>query len=213
MTERVNNFPPLPSVIPIKPCFYQNFEEEIPPQYRQLVRRAYNLWMLYSATLCVNVISCIAWWAGGGDGVNFGFSLLWLLIFSPCSYTCWFRPLYKGFRADSSFNFMLFFFVFFCQCVFVIIQAVGISGWGAWCTNFIVVAGAAFSVHRKSGAAAPGRVLLSVMQALMLSPAAALISPITQLLYRATLTTAAGDATANHLVQTESKSSLLHTRS
>ncbi|XP_018583839.1 secretory carrier-associated membrane protein 4 isoform X3 [Scleropages formosus] len=87
--------------------------------------------MLYSATLCVNVISCIAWWAGGGDGVNFGFSLLWLLIFSPCSYTCWFRPLYKGFRADSSFNFMLFFFVFFCQCVFVIIQAVGISGWGA----------------------------------------------------------------------------------
>ncbi|MFT7808722.1 secretory carrier-associated membrane protein 4-like isoform X1 [Arapaima gigas] len=131
MTERVNNFPPLPRLIPIKPCFYQNFEEEIPAPHRQLVRRVYNLWILYSATLCVNVVSCIAWWAGNGNAVNFGFSLLWLLVFSPCSYTCWFRPLYKAFRADSSFNFMLFFFVFFCQCVLVIIQAIGISGWGA----------------------------------------------------------------------------------
>ncbi|XP_023699631.2 secretory carrier-associated membrane protein 4 [Paramormyrops kingsleyae] len=131
MTDRVNNFPPLPRIIPLKPCFYQNIDEEIPPQHRQLVRRVYNLWILYSATLCVNIISCIAWWAGGGSGINFGFSLLWLLLFSPCSYTCWFRPLYKAFRADSSFNFMMFFFIFFAQCVLVVIQAAGISGWGA----------------------------------------------------------------------------------
>ncbi|XP_035277601.1 secretory carrier-associated membrane protein 4 [Anguilla anguilla] len=133
MAERVNNFPPLPRFAPrfLKPCFYQNVEEEIPPPHRQLVRRVYNLWILYSATLCVNVVSCIAWWAGGGSGVNFGLSLLWLILFSPCSYTCWFRPLYKAFRADSSFNFMAFFFVCFLQCVLVIIQAVGISGWGA----------------------------------------------------------------------------------
>lgn len=53
---------------------------------------------VYSGTLCLNVISCIAWWAGGGSATNFGFSLLWLILFSPCSYTCWFRPLYKAFR-------------------------------------------------------------------------------------------------------------------
>ncbi|XP_030640635.1 secretory carrier-associated membrane protein 4 [Chanos chanos] len=130
MTERVNNFPPLPKFLRLKPCFYQNVDEEIPAPHRQLVRRVYYLWMLYSVTLCVNVISCIAWWAGGGNAVNFGFSLLWLVLFCPCSYTCWFRPLYKAFRADSSFNFMAFFFVFFLQCILSLIQAIGISGWG-----------------------------------------------------------------------------------
>ncbi|XP_063056985.1 secretory carrier-associated membrane protein 4 [Engraulis encrasicolus] len=131
MAERVNNFPPLPQFMRLKPCFYQNVEEEIPAQHHLLVGRVYKLWMLYSITLCVNLVSCIAWWAGGGGATNFGLALLWLILFSPCSYTCWFRPLYKAFRADSSFNFMMFFFVFFLQCVLAIIQAVGIPGWGA----------------------------------------------------------------------------------
>ncbi|XP_029939658.1 secretory carrier-associated membrane protein 4 [Salarias fasciatus] len=130
MAERVNNFPPLPQFLKIKPCFYQNIEEEIPAAHQQLVRRVYTLWMMYAATLMANVISCIAWWAGGGDAINFGFSLLWLILFTPASYTCWFRPLYKAFRADSSFNFMAFFFIFFVQCIFSCIQVLGINGWG-----------------------------------------------------------------------------------
>uniref|UniRef100_A0A3B4X246 Secretory carrier-associated membrane protein n=1 Tax=Seriola lalandi dorsalis TaxID=1841481 RepID=A0A3B4X246_SERLL len=130
VSERVNNFPPLPQFLRIKPCFYQNIEEEIPTPHQQLVRRVYTLHSLYYCTLCLNVIGCIAWWAGGGGATNFGFSLLWLILFSPCSYTCWFRPLYKAFRADSSFNFMAFFFIFFLQCVLALIQTIGISGWG-----------------------------------------------------------------------------------
>lgn len=35
-------------------------------------------------------------------------------------------------RADSSFNFMTFFFIFGAQFVLTVIQAIGFSGWGAW---------------------------------------------------------------------------------
>ncbi|KAG8126871.1 hypothetical protein E2320_021960 [Naja naja] len=45
MAEKVNNFPPLPKFIPLKPCFYQNFTDEIPIDYQTLVRRIYRLWM------------------------------------------------------------------------------------------------------------------------------------------------------------------------
>ncbi|XP_061681875.1 secretory carrier-associated membrane protein 4 [Syngnathoides biaculeatus] len=130
MTERANNFPPLPKFLKVKPCFYQNIQEEIPEPHQQLVQRIFILWMMYSGTLCLNVIGCIAWWAGGGYASNFGFSLLWLVLFSPASYVCWFRPIYKAIRADSSFNYMAFFFIFFLQVVLSFIQCLGFSNWG-----------------------------------------------------------------------------------
>ncbi|XP_066198734.1 secretory carrier-associated membrane protein 4 isoform X2 [Saccopteryx leptura] len=131
MSGKENNFPPLPKFIPLKPCFYQNFSDEIPIEHQVLVKRIYQLWLFYCATLGVNLIACLAWWIGGGSGTNFGLALVWLLLFSPCGYVCWFQPAYKAFRADSSFNFMAFFFVFGAQFVLTVIQAVGFSGWGA----------------------------------------------------------------------------------
>lgn len=128
-----NNFPPLPRFVPLKPCFYQDFSEEIPVEHQVLVKRIYRLWMceprgtgrggtgpwslpeahlsllicpplfhlcppVYCATLGVNLVACLAWWIAGGTGANFGLALLWLLLFTPCSYVCWFRPAYKAFR-------------------------------------------------------------------------------------------------------------------
>ena len=56
LAERVNNWPPLPRICPIKPCFYQDFEEDIPEQYRKISIRMYYLWICtyYTApiTLC-----------------------------------------------------------------------------------------------------------------------------------------------------------------
>uniref|UniRef100_A0A8C6ZK29 Secretory carrier-associated membrane protein n=1 Tax=Nothoprocta perdicaria TaxID=30464 RepID=A0A8C6ZK29_NOTPE len=43
--EKVNNFPPLPKFIPLKPCFYQNFADEIPIDYQTLVKRIYHVWI------------------------------------------------------------------------------------------------------------------------------------------------------------------------
>ncbi|PIO16440.1 hypothetical protein AB205_0067460 [Aquarana catesbeiana] len=39
--------------------------------------------------------------------------------------------LWLGFRSDSSFNFMTFFFICGVQFVLSVVQAIGISGWGA----------------------------------------------------------------------------------
>ncbi|KAJ0056259.1 hypothetical protein NL108_004546, partial [Boleophthalmus pectinirostris] len=83
-----------------------------------------------TATLAVNLIGCFAWMFGGGGVTNFGLSIIWLIMFTPCSYVCWFRAIYKAFKTDSSFNFMLFFFVFMAQVGISIIQSIGIPGWG-----------------------------------------------------------------------------------
>lgn len=45
IVEKVNNFPPLPKFIPLKPCFYQNFADEIPIDYQSLVKRIYHVWI------------------------------------------------------------------------------------------------------------------------------------------------------------------------
>lgn len=45
-----NNFPPLPRFIPLKPCFYQDFNE-IPDQRRTMCKRLYYLWICESQTL------------------------------------------------------------------------------------------------------------------------------------------------------------------
>ena len=45
---------------------------------------------------------------------NFGLSVLWLGLYSPCSM-CWYIPAYRAFKSDSSFNFFIFFFIFFFQ--------------------------------------------------------------------------------------------------
>nr|XP_046249760.1 secretory carrier membrane protein 2, like isoform X2 [Scatophagus argus] len=126
-----NNWPPLPKFLPVKPCFYQDFEEEIPEDYRRICKRMYYLWMFHSATLFLNVLACLAYFtADTQNGVDFGLSILWFVLFTPVSFICWYRPVYKAFRSDSSFSFFFFFFVFFFQVAVYIIQTVGIPKWG-----------------------------------------------------------------------------------
>ncbi|XP_069480614.1 secretory carrier-associated membrane protein 2 [Ambystoma mexicanum] len=128
---RQNNWPPLPPKCPIKPCFYQDFAADIPADHQQTCKMLYYLWMLHAVTLLLNLLACLAWFIiNSTNGVNFGLSILWFIMFTPCAFICWYRPIYKAFRTDSSFNFFVFFFIFFCQIVIYIIQTIGISGWG-----------------------------------------------------------------------------------
>ncbi|XP_061576784.1 secretory carrier-associated membrane protein 2 isoform X2 [Cololabis saira] len=139
---KANNWPRLPKSFPIRPCFYQDFEEEIPPEYQRVCRMMYYLWMFHSVTLFLNLLACLACLTSDtACAVDFGLSILWLILFTPCSFLCWYRPVYKAFRTDSSFSFFFFFFVFFCQVVIFVIQAVGIPKWGnsGWITAFTVI--------------------------------------------------------------------------
>ncbi|XP_016886187.1 secretory carrier-associated membrane protein 2-like isoform X2 [Cynoglossus semilaevis] len=137
-----NNWPPLPSFFPVKPCFDQNFEEDIPEEYRRICKRMYYLWMFHSATLFLNLLACLAYFTVDNQyGVDFGLSILWFILFTPVAFVCWYRPVYKAFRSDSSFSFFFFFFVFFFQVAVYIIQTVGIPRWGnsGWITAISMI--------------------------------------------------------------------------
>ena len=116
--SRINNWPPLPKWFPVGPCFYQDFTVDIPDEFRSTVRMLYYLWIFYVLILLNNLFACLAIYIVNGSsptaGPQFGLSILWLLINAPLSL-CWYRPVYKAFRSDSSFNFFLFFFIMFFQ--------------------------------------------------------------------------------------------------
>ncbi|XP_054434491.1 secretory carrier-associated membrane protein 1 isoform X2 [Pteronotus mesoamericanus] len=95
---RKNNWPPLPSNFPVGPCFYQDFSVDIPVEFQKTVKIMYYLWMFHAVTLFLNIFGCLAWiCVDSTRGVDFGLSILWFLLFTPCSFVCWYRPLYGAF--------------------------------------------------------------------------------------------------------------------
>jgi len=128
---RVNNWPPLPGFMPCQPCFYQDINVDIPVEFQEMVKRLYYLWLFHAVLMVGNVFGGTCFLFGGLDnGSMFGLSLVYSFFFIPLSFLCWFRPAYKAFRSDSSFNFMVFFFIFSCQLVFSGVMALGIPGTG-----------------------------------------------------------------------------------
>lgn len=54
---------------------------------------------VHTVTLFLNIFGCLAWFCVDATrGVDFGLSILWFLLFTPCSFVCWYRPLYGAFR-------------------------------------------------------------------------------------------------------------------
>ena len=115
-----NNWPPLPDKFCVQPCFYQDINVEIPLEFQKIVRMLYYIWMRESfffafsfwrivLILCfsflvhtlmylLNILGCLALFIQLGSGAMFGLAILYAILFTPASYLCWFRPVYKAFR-------------------------------------------------------------------------------------------------------------------
>lgn len=81
--------------------------------------------------LVLNVIGAFLLLIVFGEIVSFVASIIYLIIFTPLSFLCWYRPVYKAFKEDSSSHFMVFFFVFFFQFLITTFMAVGVLSSGA----------------------------------------------------------------------------------
>ncbi|CAL8069216.1 unnamed protein product [Orchesella dallaii] len=128
---RRNNWPPLPDKLPVQPCFYQDINVDIPVEFQRIVRNLYYLWIAHFMMLLVNSLAFllrIFTIASMDDFIGFGLSLFYIVIFSPASYVCWFRPAYKAFKSDSSFNFMVFFLCFVLQIIFSLLFCLTMQG-------------------------------------------------------------------------------------
>lgn len=90
------------------------------------------LFPVHALVLSLNIIGAMSLMFAGYGFTTFGLSILYFILLTPFSFVCWYRPIYKAFRSDSSFNFMVFFFIFLFQIIITIVQSVGFSGGGSW---------------------------------------------------------------------------------
>ena len=134
-----HNWPPLPAFVPLQPCFYQDIDVEIPVHFQETVRFVYYVYLVYVLALAANVVGALLYmlFAGGAFGL-FLLAIIQMAIFSPCAFLLWFRPVYKAFRDDSSFNFMMFFLVLFFHTIFCFVQMLGFSYAVGWFTTIEV---------------------------------------------------------------------------
>ena len=115
---REKNFPPLPQWFPCRPCLYQDINVEIPGEFQIWVRYLYYLWLsktnplshlffhrflivssAYVGTLALNIVAALANLLVDSSGIaTFGLAIFYFILFTPASYLCWFRPIYRAFR-------------------------------------------------------------------------------------------------------------------
>lgn len=126
---RENNFPPLPSFCCVGPCYYHDISVEIPMESQKTCKMMFVIWQFYVFCLFFNCITALASLCIGysKSATLFGVSILYLVLFPPLSFVFWYRPIYKALRSGSSFNFMLFFFIFFFQTVFTVLYGLGLD--------------------------------------------------------------------------------------
>lgn len=129
-----------------RPLIYHNIREEIPENGRILVTRVYFSWFLYVGTLVVNCAALLGGLAapvpqgatGPDYGLDFGLSIVLLVITPVISFVFWYRPFYVAVKNDRSISYFFFFFNYACHLLLCIVMAIGIpsSGGGGFINAF-----------------------------------------------------------------------------
>ncbi|KAI6182017.1 Secretory carrier-associated membrane protein [Aphelenchoides fujianensis] len=134
--QNPHNWPPLPAF---------DIDVEIPVQFQETVRLIYNVYLVYVLALTVNVVATFFYMlmAGGGHRHPAAFGHPTRPLHAVRLPLLGSGPVYKAFRDDSSFNFMVFFFVLFLHTIFCFVQALGLSQYACGWSNTISV----FSQH------------------------------------------------------------------
>lgn len=82
------------------------FLEDIPFHHCSFSSLVLCVSLVHSATLFLNLLACLAYFSvDTSRGVDFGLSILWFVLFTPVSFICWYRPVYKAFRYRTLFNY------------------------------------------------------------------------------------------------------------
>jgi hypothetical protein len=98
------------------------------------------LWAVYCGALVVNsillLLGLFVWKTSSGQliqffGTSFAVSIVYLLFYPVLSLFCWYMPIYRAFRKDSSLSFMWFFMMFGLQIFCWGLNAVGFVNLGA----------------------------------------------------------------------------------
>lgn len=138
--ERPNNFPPFPKFCPspLKPCFYINIKVEVPPSQQWKVFCMLGIliytWVLHFLNLLISILGVSTIGDKGNKSeylTTMGVAILYLVLFIPGSFCCWFFPLYHAYKRDSSLSFMFFFFVMLFQILAYVVNGIGIPNLGA----------------------------------------------------------------------------------
>lgn len=104
--QHTNNWPPLPEKCCFQPCFYQDINVDIPPEFQRVVRHLYYAWMckysfstayaisyivflVYIGTMCLNIIGGLILLLHNGSFATFGLAIFYTFLFTPASYLCW----------------------------------------------------------------------------------------------------------------------------
>eukprot|EP01137_Pigoraptor_chileana_P003125 Opistho-2@42878 len=132
------NWPPFPKwcFFPFKSFYYHDIDAEILPQYKRLCRWLYYAWLATCLCWISNFVGSFAVLVGcsecSGDlGPSFGLALVYMFLFIPLSFICWYRVIYNGFKKDSTLSFFWFFFAFSFQILADVVNTIGIPSSGS----------------------------------------------------------------------------------